>query len=107
MMDIEQSLEQIAQMRYPRQVDVVDRVMAQVSAMPPLHRHQSLPLWQRIGAVAAAAVAVLFVVNLSAPYLRSYDEEGLVHMMVQYNDYSAWNTVEQAAVNPYEYLYEE
>ena len=35
-MNIDQTLEQLAHLQYPQQVDVVDRVMAQVSARPYL-----------------------------------------------------------------------
>ena len=106
-MNIDQTLEQLAHLQYPRQVDVVDRVMAQVAARPYLQPvHRSNPLWKRFSAVAAAAVVVLVAINVTSLYTRSYDEEGMGNTLAQLNDYSSWSTVEQVA-SPYEYLYEE
>lgn len=107
-MNIDQTLEQLAHLQYPKQVDVTDRVMAEVMQRPylqPVHR-ASRQLWTRISAVAAVAVVVLVAVNVTSLFTRSYDEEGLGNTLAQLNDYSAWTTVEEAA-NPYEYLYEE
>ena len=60
-MNIDQTLEQLAHLQYPKQVDVTDRVMEQISQRPYLQpvRHSSRQLWTRISAVAAAAVVVL------------------------------------------------
>ena len=108
-MNIDQTLEQLAHLQYPKQVDVTDRVMEQISQRPYLQpvRHSSRQLWTRISAVAAAAVVVLLAVNLTSVYTRSYDVEGMGSTLAQLNDYSAWTTVEEAAANPYEYLYED
>ena len=106
-MNIDQQLEQLSHLQYPRQVNVVDNVMAQVMQRPylqPVHRRNT---WRIVSTVAAAAVALLFVVSLTLPYLRSYDDEGLGSMMAQANDFSSWNTIEEAAVNPYEFIYDE
>lgn len=106
-MNIDQTLEQLSHLQYPRQVDVTDRVMAQVAQQPylrPVHRGH---LFRRIGIAAVAAVLVLMVVNVTTIYTRSYDDEGLGSMIAQANDYSSWAPVEEAAINPYEYLYEE
>lgn len=104
-MNIDEQLEQLARMEYPRQVDVVDRVMAQVTTpsvipMPP-HRSLRLPL------SAAAAVAILLAVGLPLLHTHSFDNEGLGNSIAQLNDYNSWNTIEEVAMNPYEYLYEE
>jgi hypothetical protein len=106
-MTIEDTLEQLSHQQYPHQVDVVDRVMAQVEQHPYLQpvRHRVVS-WQRIGAVAAAAVVALVAVNVTL-FHDNYDNEGMGSMIAQVNDYSTWNTVEEAAVNPLEYLYEE
>lgn len=108
-MNIDQTLEQLAHLQYPKQVDVTDRVMEQISQRPYLQpvRHGSRQLWTRISAVAAAAVVVLLAVNLTSVYTRSYDVESMGNTLAQLNDYSSWNTVEEAAANPYEYLYED
>lgn len=106
-MTIDQTLELMSNLQYPRQVDVTDRVMEKIANLTLAERPKSRPLWRRITTVAVAAVALLFVVNLAFPYFKSYDEASIGQMISQVNDYSAWNTVEQAAENPYEYLYEE
>ena len=106
-MNIDQQLEQLSHLQYPRQVDVTDRVMAHVMQHPylqPVHRASA---WRRAGIVAAAAVVLLLVVNVASVYTRSYDLDGLGNTIAEANDYSAWNTVEYASVNPIEYLYED
>lgn len=107
-MTIEETLKQIAGQQCPYQVDVVDRVMAEVCQKPylrPVHRRVN---WQRISAVAAAAVVALVVVNVAFFRTMGYDNEGLGSMMAQVNDYSSWNTIEDAATdNPISYLYDE
>ena len=85
-MNIDQTLEQLSHLQYPRQVDVTERVMAQVMGVDP----------DQVSVKATTMV-----------YTRSYDDEGMGSMIAQANDYSSWNTVEEMAVNPYEYLYEE
>ena len=109
-MNIDQTLEQLAHLQCPTQVDVTDRVMAQVASKPYMinrREHSARATWfKRIGISAAAAVALLLVVNVTSLYTRSYDEEDMGTMMAQVNDYSSWNTVEQVAT-PYDFLYEE
>ena len=108
-MTIEQQLENLSRQTCPKQVDVVDSVMEVVSKKPylqPVHRnrHQA---W-RIVATTAAAVVVALIVNVTMLYTHSYDDEGLGLMMAQVNDcssYPAWNAVEDAAVDPLEYVY--
>lgn len=106
-MTLEQTLQQLSHLECPRQVDVVDRVMAQVADQPylqPVHRRS---LWKLIGATAAAAVVALVLINVLSVYTRTYDDAGLGIALMQANDYSSWSTVEEAAPNPIEYLYEE
>ena len=106
-MTIEETLQQLSKQQYPHQVDVVDRVMAEVgqkSYLQPVRRTVS---WQRISAIAAAAVVALLAINIAVFNSTSYDDEGLGSMIAQVNDYSSWNTVEEYAVEPLEYLYEE
>lgn len=106
-MDIEQTLEQLSQLRYPQQVDVTERVMAQVSQRPylqPVHRSH---IWRRISLVAAAAVVAIVLLNVAFVYTRPYDLDGMGSIIAQANDYSSWYPVEEAAVNPIEYLYED
>ena len=106
-MNIDQTLEQLARLQYPHRVDVTDRVMAHAMQHPylqPVHRGRT---WRRVSAVAAAAVVALLAVNVVSVYTRSYDLDGMGSLIAQANDYSSWNTVEQAAVNPIESIYEE
>jgi hypothetical protein len=113
-MNIDQTLEQLSHLKCPHQVDVTDRVMEQVMQRPYLQPQHSPSrslsrgqLIRRIGIVAVAASLALVVVNVTTIYTRSYDEESMGSTIAQLNDYSSWNTVEEVAVNPYEYLYEE
>lgn len=106
-MTLDEQLEQLAGLRYPRQVDVVERVMARVATLPQPQARTSRPLWPRAATVAAAAVAVLFVVGIATPLFRPYDEEGMGTMLAQVNDYGSWSSIEEAAENPYESLYDE
>ena len=130
-MTLDETLSMLAQQQYPHKVDVVDRVMAQVSNVKMTRRqgvkdngsirsivsnslnsmHSLSPkktsFTLKWSAVAAAAVVALVAVNVAVFNFRSYDVDGMGSMMAQLNDYSQWNTVEQAAANPYEYLYEE
>ena len=101
-MTIEQTMDRIATLQYPRKVDVVDGVMAQVVQHPYLRL--SLPRW-RIAAVAAVAAAVIVVgVFLLRPL--GYSNEEMASTIMQFNDYSSWITVEEAA-NPIADIYEE
>ena len=109
-MNIDQTLEQLSHLQCPQQVDVTDRVMAQVVQHPylrPQYERHSSKVFRRIGVATVAAALALVILNVTTVYTRSYDEEGLGSMIAQYNDYSSWNTVEEVAVNPLEYLYEE
>lgn len=106
-MNIEERLQELSQLSCPRQVDVVDSVMAEVRQHPYL-RPASRPLvWRRIAVTAAAAVAALVVINVSILYSRSYDEEQISSMMAFAQDYDSYGTVESDAVNPIEYLYDD
>ena len=106
-MTIDQTLEQLARQQYPGKVDVVDRVMAQVEQHPYLQRVTPQRFgWQRFSAIAAAAVVALLAVNVVF-FHNAYDDDGIGSMIAQVNDYSSWNSVEYAAVNPIESLYDE
>ena len=105
-MNIDQRLEQLAQLQYPTQIDVTDRVMQHVMQHPymqPVHRTS---VWRRVGIAGVAAVAVLLIVNVASLYTRNYDINGLGNTIAEVNDYSSWNTVEYAALNPIESIYE-
>lgn len=106
-MTLDEQLEQLAAMQCPRQVDVTDRVMQQVASRPYLRPTHHAITWKRVGAVAAVLTPLIFAAIYLAPLLHSYDDEGLANSMAQYNDYAAWNPVEEVAANPYDFLYEE
>lgn len=109
-MTIEQQLECLSRQTCPKQVDVVDSVMDVVSKKPylqPVHRSNKRQVWRIVATTAAAAVVAL-IVNVTMLYTHSYDDEGLGLMMAQVNDYSSYSvmgTVEDAAIDPLEYVY--
>lgn len=105
-MTLEQRLDQLAALQCPQKVDVVDGVMAQVSQRPYLRPVRRAFSWRQISIAAAAAVVALFVVNITVFRPASCSNEDMGFAIAQFNDYSSWNTVEDAAANPYEYMYE-
>ncbi len=108
-MTIEEQLKQLAAEQYPGKVDVVDAVMAEVSNHPylqPAVRKHHIN-WRLVGSAVAAAIAAVVVVNVAIVNTRSYDEEGMGNMIAQLNDYSSWNTIEESAVDPYDYFFDE
>ena len=121
-MNIDEQLQALSRQTCPKQVDVVDAVMAQVRQHPymmphvetrqaasprpaasPSHRKV---LWRRVALSAAAAVAALVVLNIS---LRpsSYNEAQISDMMAYVSDYDYYLPVEEAAENPIDFLYED
>lgn len=58
-MTTEQQLDELARLEYPKKVDVVDKVMAEVGQKPYLRPVHKPIRWQRIATIAAVAV-VLF-----------------------------------------------
>jgi hypothetical protein len=102
-MDIEKQLHVLSKASYPGNIDVVEGVMAQVRQHPyMIHRFNP---WKRIALTAAAAVAAVVVVTLATP--RSYDEEGISHMIASVSSYDYYQSVESAAENPIGYLYDD
>ena len=107
-MTIEQGLEHLAQQTCPRQVDVVDSVMAKISQQPlpqTTHRRQ---LWLRISYAAAAAVALLLIANVALFQNRNSNEEHLGSMIAQvydYDSYASWSAIEEAAYDDADYYY--
>lgn len=106
-MTLEQRLDQLAAQQYPHKVDVVDSVMAQVSQKPYLRPVRRSIGWRQVGIAAAAAVVALFIVNITVFRPAGCSNEDMGYAIAQFNDYSSWNTVEEAAVNPFEYMYDE
>lgn len=105
-MNIEQQLDELKRLNYPREVDVVEPVMAEVRKRPylmPRRRH----VWVRRLTLSAAAVAAVAIFAVPALINRSYDEDGIGEMIASVQDYSYYSHVESAALNPIEYLYDE
>lgn len=115
-MNIDEQLQALSRQTCPKQVDVVDAVMAQVRQHPYMMPHvETRPaaspshrkvLWRRVALSAAAAVAALVVLNIS---LRpsSYNEAQISDMMAYVSDYDYYLPVEEAAENPIDFLYED
>ena len=101
-MTVDEGLNELARQRCPQTVDVVQAVMARVSAHPYMRRTQRgrvLPY--------AAAAAVVGIVGTGI-VARHDNNTGIGSMVAQVQDYSYYgSTVEEAAVNPIEYIYEE
>ena len=95
-MTIEQTLEQLAGLEYPKKVDVVDRVMAEVGQKPYLRPVHSRHGWQRIGAIAAAAVVALVAINVVVFNSSSTDNGGQGITIATDNGYG---TVEEEAID--------
>ena len=93
-MNIDEQLEQLAHLQCPRQVDVTDRVMEQVSQHPYLRRPDTEHGRRRVVPfAAAAAVTLLLAAGIALPWLRGHDSA-----VAEPVDHS-WSTVEQAAVD--------
>lgn len=111
-MNIDEQLKQLAQQTCPKQVDVVDSVMAEVRkhpylqpvAKPAVRKVRWVP-WASLTAVAA--VAGLVVVNLTPAVAATYNEEQIGSMMASVADYNYYAPVESAAENPIDYLYDD
>ena len=95
-MTIEQQLDELACQEYPKKVDVVDRVMAEVEKKPYLRPVNNRVNWQRISVIAAAAVVALVAVNVVVFNTGSLDNGSQGLPIAQDND---WNTVEEEAVD--------
>lgn len=95
-MTIEQQLDELSGLEYPKKVDVVDQVMAEVSKKPYLRPVHKNVRWQRIGTIAAAAVVALVAVNVAVFGNRSNDNSGVGVSIAADND---WNTIEEEAVD--------
>lgn len=109
-MNIEEQLQELKSLRYPKEVDVVDAVMADVRQHPYLMPATAKKattkkvVWRRIAMTSAAAVAALVAINIS---LRpSYNEEQIGDMLAYVSDYDYYAPVEDMAVNPIDFLYE-
>ncbi|MBQ9417760.1 MAG: hypothetical protein IJU19_04185 [Bacteroidales bacterium] len=104
-MTLDQALNNIARMQYPRQVNVVDGVMSRIATHPKLHPLSAAAhRWRILSAAAMLALAVGTGIYFLVP--KTASEEALETMLVQYNDFSSWNTIEEAA-NPLADIFDE
>ena len=115
-MNIDEQVQELARQTCPKQVDVVDAVMAQVRQHPYMINnslgdtatqssgHRKV-IWRRIALTAAAAAVAVVVFNIS---LRpSYNEEQIGDMVAYVSDYDYYSSVEELAANPIEFIYED
>ena len=107
-MTVDEGLKELARTNYPGRVDVVQGVMAEVMKHPYLRPVRRVQPWQRIVSTTVAAAIVAVVVNTVAVRMNTYDEAGIGSMISQVQSYEYYGTtIEDGAVNPYDYLYGE
>ena len=109
-MNLDEQLQQLKNQTCPRQIDVVDSVMAQVRQHPYMINKsvsRSKVIWRRISVSAAAAIVILFVLNTTVFRPQSYNEEQIGSMIALVSDYDYYAPIESAAEDPLEYLYSE
>lgn len=105
-MSLDETLKMMGQTTYPKKVDVVDTVMAKVADKPYLRATHKNIRWRYVS--AAAAVIALVVVNVLFVRGRNDNTDDILATIVQVNDFSMWNYVEDGALNPLEeYLFDE
>ena len=106
-MTIDEGLKELAAMQYPHQVDVAQAVMAQVRQHPYLQPVRRVQPWQRVVSSSVAAVVVALIASVTVIRIQASNEAGIGSMIAQVQDYGYYGSVEEAAVNPIEYIYEE
>lgn len=104
-MNIDEQLQILSRQTCPRQVDVVDAVMAQVRRKPYLRPVRRTAVWRGVALTAVAAAATLVLFNVAS--FRSYNEEEIGDMMAFVSDYDYYSYSVESAANPIECLYEE
>ena len=106
-MKVDEGLRELASVgEYPRQVNVVEAVMAEVGKHPYLRPVRQVQPWQRIVSTTVAAAIAALIVNVLVIRTQTYDEAGIGTMIAQVQNYDYYgSTIEDGAVNPFEYLY--
>lgn len=107
-MNIDQLLQEIAQQEAPRQVDVAERVMAEVAQHPYMQRKRNSYATRRIVSIAMAATLALVVVNVIHLKAHSYDEDLISSTISQVNNYESYyssSAIEELA--PLDYIYDD
>lgn len=105
-MNTEQLLQELAGVEYPRQVDVVDAVMAEVRKRPYLMPKRRNVVLRRIG-LSAAAVAAVAIIAVPALMPKGGSSEPMGDMLASVQSYDYYAAIESAALNPIECLYDE
>ena len=105
-MNIDQQLQQLASLRYPKQVDVVEGVMARVAAQ----RRAVLPFYQRssfriIVSGAVAAALLVLAVNTTVVRHQAADEQmgSVLAQLYDNSSYQCSAAIESAAFDDYAY----
>ena len=103
-MNIDQLMQQLAALRCPRQVDVVEDVMQEVSLRPYMMKTPAARRWRTAGIAAAAAALIAVAANVVFANLQQRDDDGIGAALTQVNDYSSWNAVEELAFPEEDFL---
>lgn len=88
---------EIQSIECPQKVDVVEKVMAQVSKQPYLQQRPSKKRWLVAG-IAAACLAVVLSVQFVTRYATRYDEAAINEMFSQAYGFGDDFAVEMCAV---------
>lgn len=94
-MTIDQKLDEIANMQYPHNVDVVDKVMSEVEQKPylrPTSRIGNKPLF---GSIAASFVAILVIGFGAGMLFGAFDNTDF--SVAEGGDTPQWTTIEEQA----------
>lgn len=107
-MTIDEGLNELARQQYPYSVDVVQAVMAEVRQHPYLQPVRRVQPWQRVLSSSIAAVMLALIGFGTMMRIQAHNDAGIGSMIAQVQDYNYYgSTVEDAALNPIEYIYEE
>jgi hypothetical protein len=109
-MTIEEKLKEVGALQCPVRVDVVDSVMERVR-QKELHEVAGSSLPKRLftwgGSLAAAAVVALLLVNVLAVKPVATSDQQLGEMIASLQDFESYGAVEDAALEPIDFLYGE
>ena len=121
-MNIEERLQELKREQCPVKVDVVDSVMQQVrnlniqsngstaqqSDHPAVRRISPLTrivTW--VGSLAAAAVVAILVINTLVVSPVASSDQQLGNMIASLQDYDYYGSVEEVALEPLDFFYDE
>ena len=81
-------LQQLRELRYPADIDVVDSVMEQVRNKPLMVVPRRRKLFYRVATGVAAAAVLAVAINVTLLFTRDYNEQQISSMMAEVYDYS-------------------